>query len=254
MRHQEMGMLAGKVALVTGGASGIGRASVGALAAAGASIVVADLNHDAALSVAAKLEETGTPADAVLLDVRSAISVSQCFETALGRFGRLDIAVNSAGVAGPADELKDIDESAFDHVIAINLKGIWLCMRKELEIFHRQGSGVIVNVASILALVGLGRSAAYVAAKHGVLGLTRAASIEVAERGIRVNAVCPGVIETPMTDAFGAEPLKALTPLHPMNRLGQPREVADVIVWLASPGASFVTGAAIPVDGGWTAQ
>jgi len=178
-------------------------------------------------------------------------------EAALTRFGQLDIAFNNAGINPPLKLLGEVSEDDFDAVIAVNLKGVWLCMRHELRVMAAQRSGVIVNTSSVAGLAGLRGCGAYAAAKHGVLGLTKTAALEYARFGIRVNAVCPGGIMTPMLEEAEARRtgvLDAMTSLEPLGRLGQPEEIASAVLWLSSPGASFTTGHAMAVDGGWMAQ
>lgn len=188
-------------------------------------------------------------------NVSNSASVNALFEEISARFGRLDIAVNNAGVSGRTQGITNQSEAEFDAIVAVNLKGVWLCMQREIAMFAAQGRGAIVNVASALGLVGAATKPAYSATKHAVIGLTRSAAIEYSRHGIRVNAVCPGVIRTPLMDKAGlsAEFAAGLIKLHPIGRLGIPEEVAEAIYWLASPAASFVTGAALAVDGGWTA-
>ena len=248
---------AGKVALVTGGASGIGRATALAFAAAGAKLVIADLNADAVAAAVAAVEQAGADALGVVTNVARDAEVAAMVEATLARFGQLDIAFNNAGINPPLKLLGEVSEDDFDAVIAVNLKGVWLCMRHELRVMAAQRSGVIVNTSSVAGLAGLRGCGAYAAAKHGVLGLTKTAALEYARFGIRVNAVCPGGIMTPMLEEAEARRtgvLDAMTSLEPLGRLGQPEEIASAVLWLSSPGASFTTGHAMAVDGGWMAQ
>ena len=249
--------LADKVALVTGGASGIGRATALAFAKAGAKVVIADLQADAVADAVAAVERAGAEALGVVTNVARDAEVAALVDAALTRFGRLDIAFNNAGINPPLKLLGEVSEDDFDAVIAVNLKGVWLCMRHELRVMAAQRSGVIVNTSSVAGLAGLRGCGAYAAAKHGVLGLTKTAALEYARFGIRVNAVCPGGIMTPMleeAEARRAGVLDAMTSLEPLGRLGQPEEIASAVLWLSSPGASFTTGHAMAVDGGWMAQ
>lgn len=245
-------MFSGKTVLVTGGGSGIGAAAAATFAAHGADVAVCDISIDAARRVSA---EIGARAIPIAVDVASSASVADMIACVKDRFGRLDIAVNNAGIGGSGQALADVPEDHFDRVIAVNLKGIWQCMRHEIPLMLESGGGAIVNTASALGLIARPNSCEYIAAKHAVIGLTKAAAVEYSARGIRVNAACPGVIETPLImDRVDSATAAALTALHPIGRLGLAQEVADAIVWLASPQASFVTGAAMPIDGGWTAN
>ncbi len=245
--------------LVTGGGSGIGRATATEFARGGATVVIGDLDLDAAQESAKLiLGSHGGRGNALplQLDVRDAASIDTVIARIAKDCGRLDVAVNNAGIAPPALATADIPEADFDHVIAVNLKGVWLCMKAEIPLLLATGAGSIVNTASVLGLIGFRHAAPYVAAKHGVIGLTKTAALEYAARGLRINAVCPGVIATPLTGNRSANPqyAAATVALHPIGRLGTPDEVAHAILWLASPGASFATGTALVLDGGWSAQ
>ncbi len=245
-----------RVAIVTGGGAGIGRAAAAALAARGAAVVVADANEAAGEETAQQLLDAGHRALAVATDVSRADQVARLVESTLGAYGRLDWAFNNAGVEGPSGPLPGIADADWERVIAVNLKGVWLCMREEIPAMEAAGGGSIVNCASIAGLVGFPGSGAYVASKHGVIGLTRTAALEGARAGIRVNAVCPGIIHTAMIDRYthGDRGIEAqLAAGEPIGRMGTPEEVAAAVAWLCAD-AGFVTGTAIPVDGGWTAQ
>lgn len=246
-----------KVALVTGAASGMGLATAKAFARSGAAVVLADIDDKTLEQAVAELSAAGHQALAVHCDVSKEDEVAAMIETAVSRFGRLDAAFNSAGIQCPATDAADEDAESFDLVHAINLRGVWACMKHELGQMRKQGFGAIVNCSSLGGLVGNPGRAAYHASKHGVIGLTRSAALEYAPRGVRVNAICPGTIDTPMVSQMvkdGDLDLDACIRALPIGRLGTVDEIADSVLWLCSPGASFVIGVALPVDGGWTAQ
>jgi NAD(P)-dependent dehydrogenase (short-subunit alcohol dehydrogenase family) len=252
------GTLAGKVALVTGGSTGIGRASSLAFAREGAKVVVADVNVHGGEETVRVIQESSGEALFVKADVLLAGEVEALVNKAVATYGRLDCAFNNAGIAGAVGaSTHEYPDESWDRVIGINLKGVWLCMRYEIPQMLEQGGGAIVNTASIWGLVGAPGAAAYVASKHGVVGLTRAAALEYASQGIRINAVNPGTIRTPILDPFIAaipEFESLMTARHPIGRIGMPAEVAEAVVWLCSDAASFVIGQNLPVDGGYTTQ
>lgn len=250
-------MFSGKSVLVTGGGSGIGAATATAFAALGASIAVCDINLAAAESVTRQITDGGGMAMAIQVDVASTNSVEAMVRALIEQFGRLDVAVNNAGIGGSDQMMIDIPEAHFDRVLSVNLKGVWQCMRHEIPLMLQGGGGAIINMSSALGLVAAANSSEYIAAKHGVIGLTKAAAIEYSAQGIRINAVCPGVIDTPLIQSrmdMDASVRAGLEARHPVGRLGRAEEIADAIIWLASPGAAFVNGIALPVDGGWTAH
>ena len=247
-----------KVALVTGGGSGIGRAACLAFAKAGAAVMVSDVEAAHGLETVRLVEQAGGRALFVRADVSVASEVEAMVAATVAGFGRLDCAFNNAGIAGAHATVADYDDAAWERVIAVNLVGVRLCMKHELRQMLKQGSGAIVNNASILGTVGFADASAYVAAKHGVLGLTKTAALEYGTSGIRINAVCPGFIATPMLDDAGitTDPAvrEMIANLHAMKRLGRSEEVADATVWLCGPEASFITGHPLLIDGGYVAR
>ena len=248
-------LLEGKVAVITGGSSGIGRATALAFAAEGARVAIGARRQAEGEETVRLLRERGGEAVFVQTDVRQSDQVQRLVQSAVDRWGRLDCAFNNAGIEGAAMVLTaDYPEETWRNVIDINLTGMFFAMKHEIQHMLSQGRGAIVNMSSIAGLVGGVVGSAYFASKHGVVGLTKAAAIEYGKSGIRVNAVCPAIIETDMvTRAFGGVS-EFLASLHPMGRVGQPQEVANAVVWLCSDRASFITGHALPIDGGLVAQ
>jgi NAD(P)-dependent dehydrogenase (short-subunit alcohol dehydrogenase family) len=240
-----------KVALVTGAGSGMGLATAEAFAAEGAAVVLADVNEASVHEAAEQLIGAGHKAIAARCDVADDAQVKAMVEQTVSTFGRLDAAYNNAGVQSPVAETADASDEDFDRVIAINLRGVWNCMKYELRQMRKQGSDAIVNCSSIGGLVGIAGRGVYHASKHGVLGLTKSAALEYASMGIRINAVCPGIIETPMVAGMLATQAEAMKEV-PIGRLGRPEEIGAAVLWLCSPGASFVIGQALAVDGGYT--
>jgi NAD(P)-dependent dehydrogenase (short-subunit alcohol dehydrogenase family) len=247
----------GRVAVVTGAGSGIGLATARAFAESGAAVVLAGHLEQPLRTATAELTSAGHQALAVGCDVSDEEQVAALVERTVDTFGRLDFAFNNAGIQAPPTDAADEPAETFDRVNAINLRGVWACMKHELRPMRAQGSGAIVNCSSLGGLVGLPGRAAYHASKHGVLGLTKSAALEYAPRGIRINAICPRTIETPMVVdmlAKGELDMDEAIANQPIARLGQASEIAAAVLWLCSPGASFVIGVALPVDGGYTVR
>jgi NAD(P)-dependent dehydrogenase (short-subunit alcohol dehydrogenase family) len=247
----------GQVAFVTGASSGMGLATARAFAEAGAAVTLADVNADALQAAERELTAAGHRVLAMRCDVADEDQVADAVATTVATFGSLNLAYNNAGIQSPMTDAADETAEVFDRVNAINLRGIWACMKHELAQMRTQGSGAIVNCSSLGGLVGLPGRAAYHASKHGVIGLTRSAALEYAPRGIRVNAICPGTIETPMVTVMidsGDLDRDEAAANQPIRRLGSAEEMAAAVLWLCSPGASFVVGVALPVDGGYTAR
>jgi NAD(P)-dependent dehydrogenase (short-subunit alcohol dehydrogenase family) len=244
-----------KVALVTGGSFGIGRATAIAFAKRGAEVVIADWVEDN--ETLDLIKKAGGEAFFVKCDVSSEVDIQLLMKKTIDKYGKLDYAFNNAGVEGATAPTHECSNENWEHTIGVNLTGVWLCMKYEIELMLKQGKGTVVNTASIAGLVGFPGVPAYVASKHGVIGLTKNAALEYAKSGIRVNAVCPGVIKTPMVDRFTGkdkEVEKQFESMEPIGRLGEPEEVAEAVIWLCSDASSFVTGHAMTVDGGWVAQ
>ena len=244
-----------QVALVTGAASGIGLATAKAFAQSGASVALADWNEKAVRSAAEELAGQGHKTLAIRCDVADDAQVEAMVDQTVAVFGRLDAAYNNAGVQNELAEAADQTREDFDRVVGINLRGVWSCMKFELRQMRKQGSGTIVNCSSLGGLVGSPERGIYHAAKHGVLGFTKSAALEYAARGIRINAICPGLIQTPMSDQMVAagqgEALKEMEKSIPMGRVGRPEEIANAVLWLCSDAAGYVTGQSISVDGGF---
>ena len=253
-----MNLFRDNVAVITGAGSGIGRACALAFAVEGAKVVVADIAVADGEETVGLIKTAGGEAVFVPCNVAKSVDVSALMTKTIETYGRLDYACNNAGIGGPAMISGDYREEDWRAVIDVNLTGAWLCMKYELPIMVKQGNGAIVNMASILGKVGFATAPAYVAAKHGLIGLTQTAALEYATQNIRVNAVCPGFIYTPLLEKagmqIGSEMHSIISNLHPIKRMGTSEEVAGAVIWLCSDAASFVTGHALMVDGGYTAQ
>jgi NAD(P)-dependent dehydrogenase (short-subunit alcohol dehydrogenase family) len=250
-------MFAKKVALVTGGSFGIGRAAAIAFAGHGAKVVVADWVEDKENETLNKIKSVGGEGVFIKCDVSNSEQVKKLFGETIERYGRLDFAFNNAGIEGTSAPTHECTEENWDKIIGVNLKGIFLCMKHEIPLMLKQGKGAIVNCASVAGLIGFPGAPAYVVSKHGVVGLTKTAALENAKQNIRINAVCPGIIRTAMIDRFtGKDKVveKQFEDMEPIGRMGNPEEVAEAVIWLCSDAASFVTGHAMPVDGGWIAK
>ncbi len=249
-----------RVVVITGAAGGIGQELSRSFAGAGDRLVLGDVDEAAGQALAAQLSADGVDASFVPCDVGSADDVRGLIDAAVQRHGRLDVAINNAGITHLSAPTAEFDVDEFDRILAVNLRGVFLGLRYELPVMVAQGSGVVINIASVLGLVGFAGAAAYTAAKHGVVGLTRCAALETAQQGVRVNAICPGFIETPMVTvhgiaaAPGTEMYDVVAALHPMGRMGQPDEIASAALFIASTDASFMTGHTLVLDGGFVAQ
>ncbi|MFC9614046.1 glucose 1-dehydrogenase [Streptomyces sp. NPDC056938] len=244
-----------QVALVTGAASGMGLATARAFAKAGAAVVLADIDEKAVQRAAEELTAAGHRATGVVCDVTDEEQAAAMVDRAVTTSGRLDMAFNNAGIQVPPSDAADETAENFDRVNTVNLRGVWAAQKHELRQMRQQGSGAIVNCSSLGGLVGLPERAAYHASKHGVIGLTKSAAVEYAPKGIRINAVCPGVIDTPMVADMlegQAEAMAEIMKQQPIGRLGRAEEIAAAVLWLCSPAASLVVGVALPVDGGYT--
>jgi NAD(P)-dependent dehydrogenase (short-subunit alcohol dehydrogenase family) len=246
--------LKGKVALITGASSGIGESTALLFAAEGARVFLTDIDVEKGEKLVKKIEEKGGEAVFFKADTAKPKDSEKSVAEAVRQFGKLDIAVNNAGIGGPQHPVGEYPIDSWDKVIAINLSGVFYGMRYQIPAMLKNGKGSIINVASILGSVGFANSAAYVAAKHGVVGLTKSAAIEYSAKGIRVNSVGPAFIKTPLLKDLDKDLLSQLVNVHPIGRLGEPDEVAQLFLWLASDRASFATGAYYPIDGGYLAQ
>ncbi|WP_283639287.1 SDR family NAD(P)-dependent oxidoreductase [Mesonia mobilis] len=250
-----MKTLENKVAIITGAGSGIGKSTALLFAQEGAKVVVTDINEEHGNSVVKEIEANGGDAIFIKADTSKAEDSEMTVKKTIEKFGQLDIAVNNAGISGPTEPIGEYSIEAWDKVISINLSGVFYGMRYQIPEMQKAGKGSIINVASILGQVGFANSSAYAAAKHGVVGLTKTAGLEYGKSGVRVNAVGPAFIETPLVkDSLSEDAYNSLAEMHSMGRLGQPNEVAELFLWLASDKASFATGAYYPIDGGYLAK
>lgn len=243
----------GKTAVVTGAGSGIGQAAAILYAKYGAKVIVSDIGEAGAMETVATIEKDGGQAFFIQADVSDAAACEMLVKKAVEQFGSVDIAFNNAGIGGEINPVADMSLEAWHKVINVNLNSVFYCMKYELQQMLKQGNGVIVNMSSILGKVAFANSAAYVAAKHGVVGLSQNAAVEYAQKGIRVNAVGPAFINTPLLGALDENVKKVLVQMHPLGRLGESNEVAELVIWLSSDKASFVTGNYYAVDGGYLA-
>jgi NAD(P)-dependent dehydrogenase (short-subunit alcohol dehydrogenase family) len=255
MTTEDKERFAGKVAFVTGAANGIGRAAAIAFAREGASVAVADVSEKGNLETVRMIEDLGGRAFALRCDVTRAEDVRAALRKTIEAFGRLDFAFNNAGIEYTIQPAADISEDEWDRIVAVDLRGVFLCMKHEIPLMREQGGGAIVNTSSGAGVKGFKGGAAYVAAKHGVIGLTKAAALDYAASNIRINAVCPGIIDTPMMDRFSGgtpEGRQAVIAQEPVGRMGKPEEIGAAVVWLCSDAAAFVVGHAMVIDGGQT--
>jgi NAD(P)-dependent dehydrogenase (short-subunit alcohol dehydrogenase family) len=249
-------IFANKVAIVTGGSFGIGQATAVAFAQRGAKVVVADLVEDKEQQTMNFIRSAGGEGIFVACDVSKGPHVKSLIDKTIATYGRLDYAFNNAGIEGAMASTHECTEENWDKVVSVNLKGVWLCMKYQIPQMLKQGKGVIVNNSSVGGHIGFPGLPAYVSTKHALLGLTKTAALENATKGLRINAVCPGVIKTPMVERMIAENKdleKQFLAMQPIGRMGKPSEVAEVVVWLCSDSASFITGHSLQVDGGWIA-
>jgi NAD(P)-dependent dehydrogenase (short-subunit alcohol dehydrogenase family) len=247
----------GRVAFITGGSTGIGQATARLFAKSNAKVMIADINADGGIHLAREIHKSGGIAEFVKCDVSQESQVRDAISQTLSKFGRLDFAFNNSGIEGEAAITDQSSTDNWDRTLAVNLKGVYLCMKYQIAQMLKQGSGSIVNCSSIAGLVGFAGIPAYVASKHGVLGLTKTAALEYAKQNIRINAVCPGVIQTPMIARFThgeAQAQQQLVNGEPIGRIGKPEEIAETVLWLSSDASSFVTGLPLVADGGWVAQ
>lgn len=251
-----MKQLENKVAIVTGGASGIGAATALLFAAHGAKVIVSDMNEKSGNEIVSRVKSNGGEASFIKTDVSNPDDCSRLVIQTLKLYNRLDVAFNNAGIGGESNTIGEMSIEGWNKVISVNLSSVFYCMKYEIQAMSKNDGGTIVNMASILGQVGFANAAGYVAAKHGVVGLTKTAAIEYSSKGIRINAVGPGFIDTPLLDAAGMDEnaKSKIAGLHPIGRLGKPEEVAELVLWLSSSQSSFVSGSYYPVDGAYLSQ
>jgi len=243
-----------KVVLITGGGSGIGRSTAHLFSDEGARVIVSDMNEDGGLKTVEEIKKKKGDAVFIKCNVSEEVEVKTMIEKTIEHFGKLDYAYNNAGIEGTRSSPVDMTSESWNRIIDTNLRGVWLCMKYEIPAMIKNGKGSIVNCSSIAGLVGFEQASAYVASKHGVLGITKSVAIEYAKQNIRINAVCPGVIKTPMLDRFTKGDDSMFAQMNPMGRIGRPEEIAECVLWLCSDKSSYVTGQEIVADGGWVAQ
>ena len=250
------GSLTGRHIVITGAASGMGEAAALELAASGASLALWDINLPATTALATRLQDQGTRCLALGVDVSRDAEVAAAMQQSVAHLGQIDGAFNNAGIGMPTTPFETLSEAEFDRIVAVNLKGVWLCLKHQVQHMRGIGGGAIVNNASVSGLVALAGQGAYTATKHGVVGLTKVAAVEGAAANIRVNAICPGAVRTPILRHLEQAGITeaALAGMSPQGRIAEPVEITHAVVWLLSQKSSFVTGAALPIDGGWVAQ
>lgn len=243
-----------KVALITGAGSGIGRETAKMFAKYGAQVVVSDQDETSGQGTVNMIRELGGKSSFIKCNVAVEAEVQELISKTVKEYGRLDCVFNNAGIEGKSQTINECTRESWDKTVSVDLTGVWQCMKYEIEVMLKFGGGKIVNCSSIAGIIGFENLAPYVASKHGIIGLTKTAALEFAKKGIRINAVCPGVIETPMLQRFTQGDVESMAKEVPMGRLGQPNEIAETVIWLCSDKSSYITGQAIIIDGGWTSK